>query len=671
MRNKVTACLGGLLALSLGWLSWRHASPLQPHNPGPRLAIRSSVPYALALANNEVSFDLEFGSNDTYRLLISNFGTVDETAQVSLQATPVSAVESFSGERIGLLPVRPLKNASANAASNPIPEGVQTAAVPDDFVAGIEKIIPTGHSVSPGERDFFLHVTDGALENPKAYVRVRSTVLTEGPQCRVYLDLQQPRTAAIVELGSELLRVFQDEVLPKSRATIGTHRDVDGDGKLALLLTPWLGKLQGGETTLKGFTRSSDFGMGIPSPFSNQCDVIYLHSQLRPGPVLRDLLAHEYAHAVSFSIRQGATPGAPNLPEEEDWLNEGVAHLAENLAGSGWTNLDYRISRFLDDPSRSPLIVSDYYRSGLWRDHGCRGATYLFLRWCTDVWGDQLPAALLRSPTSGIANLERCTGLSFPQLYRHFNLALASEGDLPASGTVAADAVKSIRPLETVSLFSRLGNWQLAGPRWDVMPVVESVNPAKKELTLRGTSTAFVELRGSAAAETVARRIHLRGSAGSRLQVTLIRCRPDSPKLNLSAAWEVATESRDDPRASGVILATASESSLPLQIESVVLEQNFDETRRSLAAQLTGETASTGQHVMSMVARTGKEPVGAATRPLRVTVPRESLVGISGPWQVKVVARDPLGRRVSTIVPLPEWHEAVPATAGTAPPALR
>ena len=42
--------------------------------------------------------------------------------------------------------------------------------------------------------------------------------------------------------------------------------------------------------------------------------------------------------------------------DEESWLNEALAHLAEEMHGHGWSNLDYRVSAFLNDPGRYALV---------------------------------------------------------------------------------------------------------------------------------------------------------------------------------------------------------------------------------------------------------------------------------------------------------------------------
>ena len=61
------------------------------------------------------------------------------------------------------------------------------------------------------------------------------------------------------------------------------------------------------------------------------------------------------------------------------------------------SNIDYRVSAFLTRPERYQLVVDDYYAADLFRSHGSRGSTYLFLRWCADRYGPDLVPALVHS----------------------------------------------------------------------------------------------------------------------------------------------------------------------------------------------------------------------------------------------------------------------------------
>src|SRR5262249_54805889 len=142
----------------------------------------------------------------------------------------------------------------------------------------------------------------------------------------------------------DAVRTFDEEVHPKARQHLGRVLDVDRDGRFTLLFTPWLGKLQRGKVALSGFVRGCDFQRELAAPFSNRCDMMYLNTDLKPGSHLRTILAHEYTHAVVFSehVFGEYLPGAARQ-DEESWLNEALAHLAEDLHGHEWSNLDYRV----------------------------------------------------------------------------------------------------------------------------------------------------------------------------------------------------------------------------------------------------------------------------------------------------------------------------------------
>src|SRR5690606_4896481 len=143
--------------------------------------------------------------------------------------------------------------------------------------------------------------------------------------------------------------------------------------------------------------------------------------------------------------------------DEECWLNEGIAHLVEDLHGFGWSNLDHRIGAYLEAPHRYPLVVPDYYLTRLWRTPGVRVSTYLLLRWCVDRFGEDLLARLIRTNLTGVTNLEVATGELFEDLFREWCVAMFLSGtDLTC---------ERVSPLRRLSLHGRLGSEVLRGVR--------------------------------------------------------------------------------------------------------------------------------------------------------------------------------------------------------------
>lgn len=508
MSGRWTVVWGCLFATAIA--AWQYANGLKI-TTGPKIpsAIQWPLPqgpvrpeqgvfHAVELDARHQTIDLEFDGNTRYELIVGSLGDSARKYQVRLEARPTSRVESFPVVPVGVPPSGGAGQLPGeDRASAFAPSGLNTFVVAPTQRVALRCKTATLQAAT-GTRRFFLHVTADPLEDPRGYVPVEARVAGEGKDVRVYVDRQSADSQVESGLVDEIIRLLDDEIIPRSRKLLGEHADVDGDGKLAVLVTPWLGKLCGGRTSLNGFVRSNDFVTGIDAPFGNRGDIVYLNSKLAAGPALKTLLAHEYTHAVCFS-RRLANPKPAPLTDEEDWLNEAIAHVAENFHRSDWSNLDQRIVSFLKAPGKSPLVVRDYYRAGLWRDPGCRGATYLFLRYCVNRFGEKLLRDLIEGPASGSKNLERATGASFAELFRQWTVALA-EG--------------SIAP---VPLKGRLGDLELSGPARTQWRVDES--PCMIELC--GTSAAFVSIDETGAPRIL--RVSVESDPGSRLQLTLVR----------------------------------------------------------------------------------------------------------------------------------------------------
>ena len=406
---------------------------------------------------------------------------------------------------------------------------------------------------------------------------------------------------------------------------------MDGDGKFAILISPWLGKLEGGKTSLGGFVRGSDFQASVKQPFGNRADVLYLNANLRPGPHLRTLLAHEFAHAICFSERLPSESRPRGLATEEDWLNEAIAHLAENLHGTGWTNLDDRVSRFLDATDRSPLVVPNYFADGLWRDPGCRGATYLFLRWVVDQFGEDVLSRLIHNPNLGRRNLETATGVSFAELFRRWTVALATAG---------RQAPRTNSPPEgqfvSLDLAGRLGRWSLGGARTEVWRLEEE----GPKFSLRGTTAKIVEVQTRTAG---VHRLRVRSAGSPKLQVTVLRLPADWPGFEAAARWGFS-ESPSNSRRPALEVQTDIPSNSPLKIIRLAVECRQGNHCQSFvlpAEQVSFRAVSVSQ--------------GRRVQTVRLNLPKRLFPGVassSAEWQLKIACEDNRGRRSACWVPL-------------------
>ncbi len=490
---------------------------------------------------------------------------------------------------------------------------------------------PAAVLIPPGERTFHLMVRAGDVASAGNYLAVRGQLRALGRRVQVYVDARD-----VGRVGADLLRdvvlTFDERVHPTATRHFGRARDVDGDGRFTVLITGWLTRLAGGRLAVDGFVRGADLDPDVPAPFGNRCDMMYLSAALRPGAHLRTVLAHEYTHAVTYSLkaRGAAAVGRPG-PEEEGWLDEALAHLAEDLHGFSRSNLDYRVSAFLSSPERYGLVVADYYAADLFRSHGHRGSTYLFLRWCVDQHGPDLPGTLARSARRGIDNVEAATGSPFAALYRRWTIALALDGLDPRDDRAG---------FASLDLRSDLGGWPLAGPR---MTTVVPGGGADSWSAV-GTSSHFAVVESSG---TGGVRVEVSGPPEAELQVTAIPLPSDLPRMDLTARNE------PDPDGTPRLLARLHEhDGVPVTLCSLSWEPLVPATDpRSSGFRRAGLDAA---GIATAFGGTDLPPRGElASRPIALGGVRRG----DGPLVIKAVGTDARGRRVSA------WAELDPGPA--------
>ncbi|MFL5241754.1 MAG: hypothetical protein ACJ8FY_06570 [Gemmataceae bacterium] len=389
----------------------------------------------------------------------------------------------------------------------------------------------------PHRKTFHLLAKEGDLQDPGNYQEITADLIAVGRHCLAYVEHDIGDQKGIKATAQDAVATFDGEIYPQARARLGQALDVDRDGRFAILFTNRLGKLSGGKAKLDGFVRGSDFYRDLDPPLGNQCDMMYLAADLKPGAYLRTLLAHEYTHAVVFSehVFGNYQPDQPGN-DEEAWLNEAIAHVNEDIHGYSWENLDYRISAYLAEPARYSVVVPDYFGSKLWRSHGHRGATYLFLRWCVERSGPDLLHRLVQTNLSGVTNLEVATGERFGDLFRQWAASMLISGS-----KLSLEGVPSQRP----DLHQPLAGRLLTGPRFEGL----QMDKEERTIALAGTSVAFFLLHSPKGERT---RLAVDAEDGMNLQVSLIRLPASTGRLDLK--WDRSKEPR--------LLLTARDSAM-------------------------------------------------------------------------------------------------------------
>ncbi|MBA3259725.1 MAG: hypothetical protein H0T68_09700 [Gemmatimonadales bacterium] len=291
------------------------------------------------------------------------------------------------------------------------------------------------------------------------FVDVAGTARVVGERVAIYLDDAAPAGGYSEE---DLLRVgglFDNYLHPIDTTAFGSESDLDGNEVVVVLLTAQVNNLRPNCNTTGNIVVGYFYGLDLLPDRSNSNggEVFY---GLVPEPdnptcttsreeaivYLPSVFAHEFMHMIGFN--QGVLErGARRV--EQTWLDEGLAHFAEELAGRQVPDAECQPSfdncetqfieenlgnaqLYLEDPEATFLIQPDTSTGELSE----RGANWLFVRWLADHYagtqplGAELTRALVQTTLRGSANVEAFTGESFDDLVARWQLANYLE-DLP------------------------------------------------------------------------------------------------------------------------------------------------------------------------------------------------------------------------------------------------
>jgi len=480
------------------------------------------------------------------------------------------------------------------------------------------------------KRVFHMLVRDGDAYSPSNYVAIPASLRGLGKRIQVYVALEDQGSVQ-AETVKDIIQSFDDRIYPLMSSRFGPALDVDGDGRFTILLSSWLEHLGGGRYAVDGFVRVADLDRAFQSPLGNQCDMMYLSTSLLSGPYLRTVLAHEYMHAV-LAGRKGrrGQPGGPPQ-EEEGWLDEAIAHLAEDRCGFSTSNIDYRVRAFLAGPERYQLVVDDYYAADLFRSHGNRGSTYLFLKWCEQQYGPELIPALVHSNLRGTSNLEGCTGSTFAGLFRGWTLNLIQR-DLEADQTTEGPP-RRYSPDHDGSQHNKMPpqprESEPAGPRFTRV----SAGSVDRWVAL-GTTSHYAIVDGSTSG---AIEIEVAGPAEAELQVTAIPLGDDRPRIDLAAV-----KVRGAPGAHFLRAQIKERHGVPVRLSQFSWEPispgpNARTVWRSRGRLKADELEKT----------MGTRSLSASGELTSQLIPLPDVGTVNGPLVVKVVGVDDKGRRIS------------------------
>jgi hypothetical protein len=262
-----------------------------------------------------------------------------------------------------------------------------------------------------------------ASSNPAYFTTVTAALRYEGAHTLVYSDITNYSGASgfdqtdYNQLGSQ----FDASTHPTTVTAFGAETDIDGNGKVVILFTRVVNSLTPnplGGGFISGFFLLNDLGPGVfPEGTTNEMEIFYTlvpdttgdwkqMSKNAAKTIASETLAHEFQHMISFGYRFVTLGGATDYRYlQEVWLEEGMAHIAEDLNAMPDGNVT-RADLYLANPGGVSLMLDSATLQQ-------RGGIFLFLRYLGDRYGDAIFKSIVRSTCVGTSCIQQVTGKDF------------------------------------------------------------------------------------------------------------------------------------------------------------------------------------------------------------------------------------------------------------------
>ncbi len=293
-----------------------------------------------------------------------------------------------------------------------------------------------------------------SLLSPTSYTGRTGVLRRIGTYCKLFVDpVEYGGLSAVAGAYAitdaqldEMVNNFDKKIYPLMTTGYGPSYDLDGDGKVAVFLSPLV--------TRNGFAGFFDTENFTTSSDSNQRDMfcMWTPDASWTGETWLDAtcetIAHEFQHLINFSDRLKKVNYQMNsVVDEEVWLDEALSMGAEiryrlsvgDLAGES------RYNNYVSYISKTQLTV---FTNKLW-EYGCVGlcAHYLY-----EQGGAERIRNIVTSGLRGTANVEAAFA-------NHTNIRLRSFSDIQANWKKA--------------VFAELNRNRLAGGAWNAVPAYQ------------------------------------------------------------------------------------------------------------------------------------------------------------------------------------------------------
>lgn len=292
-------------------------------------------------------------------------------------------------------------------------------------------------------------------------------IMAVGKKALIVADTLNPTGGFTQAEYAAFATTFDDVVDAIDTKAFGTPSDIDNNGRVVMFFTSAVNAMTPKDAGyyIGGFFFGRDLLPTTGSSAAGNCassNTAEMFYMLVPDPsgtinsnvfskafvsgVTISTVAHEYEHLINASRRLYVNTGATDF--EETWLDEGLAHMAEELVFYGrsglssLSNIDAtllrsnntyrtafnsdgisnlgRLGSFLANPTaNSPYADNDSLAT--------RGATWAFLRYAIDQQSNNQETVLNRlvnSTTTGLANLRAVFGSDLTSIFRDWSTAI-------------------------------------------------------------------------------------------------------------------------------------------------------------------------------------------------------------------------------------------------------
>ncbi len=334
---------------------------------------------------------------------------------------------------------------------------------------------------------------------------------------------------------------FADPIVPRERVYFGKESDLDGDGRISILLSPLVT-----QSAVAYFSPCDLLDPKVVTlcTHSNKMELLYMSppSSIKPPyntpNAMLETVAHELQHLIYFNRKYLLNNNT--MANENPYITEGLSHLAQDLSGYQAGNLYVLMAslkgvNLLAVPNMTSGAIKTYVPGQA--DGIMRGGGYLLLRYLFDrAGGDAMDAkgtpqdkggiAWLRKfmdgKATGVANFTGTTSLALDKLGLQFWTTMTVSNRGTSGAPINSDPKLNYRPTTKdpitgrqrgCNLFAPFHGFSLPGPQVQELAAADG--------SLRGGGAELLRIKAPSSGKQLSLEFTTPGEA--KAMVRLIR----------------------------------------------------------------------------------------------------------------------------------------------------